>query len=190
MSDKLYDIVVMGTSAGGMNALSKIFTGLHKDFPLPIVVVQHLHPNQNQFFVEFYGQNSKLPISEAIDKEPIKSGHIYFAPPDYHLLIEDKNTFSLSDNQKINYSRPSIDVLFESAGEVFEERVISVILTGANNDGAVGSKLIKYNGGFTIAQDPADAEHSFMPNSAIQLGVIDSILKAEDIPKILMQLVG
>lgn len=189
MQNNNYEIVVIGTSAGGMNALSFLFSKLKSDFPLPIAVVQHLHPNQNKFFVDYYNQHSKIPVIEALDKSPIEKNKIFIAPPDYHLLIENKETFSLSADEKVNYSRPSIDVLFESAAEVFGEKTISIILTGANNDGAAGSKIIKDAGGYCIAQNPNYSEHGFMPKTAIDIAKIDNILRLDEIPQRLLEII-
>ncbi len=187
--DQGYKIVVIGVSAGGMSTLPNIFKSLPQDFPLPIAVVQHLHPMQNKFYLDYYSANSKLNISEALDKQPILSGNIYFAPPDYHLLIEGNLHFSLSTDDKVNYSRPSIDVLFESAAEAFEHQVIGVLLTGANNDGAKGCKLIRSYDGKVIVQSPEDAEFPYMPQSAINMTQVNIIAPAADITKRILDLI-
>ena len=140
---KKYKCIVIGVSAGGMEALDRLFSGIPEDFPLPIVIAQHLHKSNTGYFLEYYDKRCDLNVKEADEKEQIKPGNIYFAPADYHLLIEDDETFTLSAGEKVNYSRPSINILFESAAYVYDAQLIGIILTGANNDGAKGMKLIK-----------------------------------------------
>ena len=129
-----------------------------------------------------------MRIKEAEEKENIQSGTIYFAPPNYHLLIEEDRSISLSNEEKVNYSRPSIDVLFESASDVYKSELIGIILTGANDDGAKGISCIESNGGLTIAQDPATAKYPIMPRSAIDTESVDYILPLEGIPVLLIKL--
>ena len=174
-------IIVIGVSAGGAEALRQVLPALPADFPVPVVIVQHLHPEQGGYMFEYFDKLCKLAVQEAIDKADIKPGNIYFAPPDYHLLIEDDKTFSLSVDEKVCYARPSIDVLFESAADVYGSELMAVILTGANSDGANGIKYIKERGGFTIAQSPAEAYSSTMPQSAIDTGKIDMVLTLNEI---------
>lgn len=180
--------VVIGASAGGMTALSDIFSNIPTNFPLPIYVVQHIHKSQSEYLIKYHNDLSRLPVQEANDKEKALPGTIYFAPPNYHLLIEDKKTFSIISDEKVNYSRPSIDVLFESAADVYKDTLIGIILTGANNDGAEGIKKIKQNGGYTIAQDPQEAEFVIMPQSAIDTKKIDKIFTLNEINKFLISL--
>ena len=182
---KSYKAIVVGASAGGVEALSKLFSHLGAKFPLSIIVVQHSHPSGDSYLAEFFNGKYALTVKEAHDKEPIQQGHIYFAPPDYHLLIERDQTFSLNIDEKVNYVRPSIDVLFESAAYVWSSNLIGIILTGANRDGAYGMRLIKEHGGLTIAQDPATAENPVMPKAAIDAGGVDNILSLEGIIKFL-----
>ena len=151
MQNKIFKIVVIGVSAGGTDALCKILGTLPASFPLPVVIVQHLHPDQNGYMIEHLNKIWRINVEEAIDKTVIKKGNIYFAPSDYHLLIEDENTFALSLDEKVCYSRPSIDVLFKSAADVYGEAILAIILTGANSDGTEGIKYIKKKGGMTIA---------------------------------------
>jgi len=185
-----YKAVVIGVSAGGMAALIKLLSMLPSDFSLPLVIVQHLHPEQGHFYVEYLNQKIELTAKEADEKEIVRPGYIYFAPPDYHLLIEEDGTFSLSADEKVNYSRPSIDVLFESAVDTYGSHLIGIVLTGANNDGAYGLSLIRENRGLTIVQDPAEAESPFMPLAAISLTKPDHILSLEEIGKLLADLNG
>lgn len=183
-----YQVVVIGASAGGSSALLKILPALPANYPLPIVIVQHLHPLQESTSLLYRGSGSSLTLKEADEKDVLHPGFVYFAPPNYHLLIEDDKVLSLSIDPKINYTRPSIDVLFESAVDAFGSEVIGVLLSGANQDGANGLLRIKLRGGMTIVQDPGDAEVSYMPKSAIDLVQPTHILKAAEIARLLLKL--
>jgi len=176
-----YQAVVIGVSAGGMDALAAIVPELPKDFSLVVVVVQHLREGSVSTLADFLNRKSVIAVTEALDKEPINKSTVYIAPPAYHLQIEENHTFSLSVDPAVNYARPSIDVLFESAADVYEERLVGVLLTGANSDGALGLKMIKAKGGLTICQDPATAVASAMPRSAIELFEVDHVLTLEQI---------
>jgi two-component system, chemotaxis family, protein-glutamate methylesterase/glutaminase len=183
-----YDAIVIGTSSGGMNALKFIFSALPVDFSIPIIIVQHISPRSDNQWIKLLNNNSKLYLKEADEKEKIEQGIVYIAPPNYHLMIERNKTFSLTIDERVNYSRPSIDVLFESAAEAYKNKLIGVILTGSNNDGTKGIKRIKENGGLTIAQDPETAESSYMPASAIAAIQPDYILSLEKITELLIKL--
>jgi two-component system, chemotaxis family, protein-glutamate methylesterase/glutaminase len=176
-----YKIIVIGTSAGGLNALSILLSKLHKDFPLPILVVQHLLDDHDSYLPEHLARLCEITVKQAQDKEKISNNTIYVAPPGYHLEVDDVETLSLSFDPRVNYSRPSIDVLFESTADVFQQGVIGVILTGANADGTSGIQRIKQCNGTTIAQDPTSAKASMMPQSAIDSGCIDMIMPLENI---------
>lgn len=169
MSESRYAAVVIGASAGGTHAIQQILPCLPADFPLPIIIAQHLHPLQDGVAMIHFSGGSELIVKDADEKEAIRPGFVYFAPPNYHLLIETDHTFSLSIDPKVNYCRPSIDVLFESAATVYGPRLIAIILSGANNDGAEGLRLIKEKGGLVIVQDPRSAEFPFMPSAALQM---------------------
>lgn len=183
---KQYSAVVIGASAGGIQALTRLLAALPEDFALPIMIALHLHANQNGFHIEYFNTTSALTVKEAEEKEKIQRGHVYFAPCDHHLLIEEDETLSLSADDKVNYCRPSIDVLFESAVDVYSSRLIGVILTGANNDGARGMRLIKEEEGLTIAQDPQEAEYPFMPRAAIEAAEVDYTLLLNEINRFLI----
>jgi two-component system chemotaxis response regulator CheB len=157
-----YEAIVIGSSAGGLPALLNLFKNLPVDFPLPIIIVQHL----------------------------LDGNDSYLAPPGYHLLIEDDHTLSLSMDPRVNFSRPSIDVLFESAAFVYEERCIGIILTGASSDGSQGLKKIKAKGGLTLVQDPKNAEFSEMPMAAINALEVDHICTIEEISDFMKSIVG
>lgn len=184
----IYEAVVIGTSAGGLYALSTILQALPANFPLPIIVVQHRSKDERNLLEDVLTQKCSITIKQVDEKEKIENGIVYFAPPDYHLLIERNRTFSLSCDARVNFSRPSIDVLFETASWVYEDKLLGIILTGANHDGAAGIKRIKKQGGTTIAQDPASAQYPMMPEAAINTGSIQHILKLGDIKDLLINI--
>ena len=183
-------VVVIGVSTGGMNALSVLIPSLPPDFPLPVVVVQHRHPDSVGFLVELLDRASSLRVKEADDKERLRAMTAYIAPPDYHLLIEENGALSLSADDPLNYSRPSIDVLFDSAAGVFGGNAIGIILTGANADGCQGLKRIRAAGGVAIVQDPSTADAEYMPREAINTTEVDHVLRLNDIGPFLARLVG
>ncbi|MBN1991840.1 MAG: chemotaxis protein CheB [Anaerolineae bacterium] len=185
-----YQTIVIGTSAGGLKALQEILAPLPADFALPILVVQHRLPAPDDFLAFSLNESCQLTVKEAEEKEPIKPGLVYIAPANYHLLVEQDKTLSLSAEAKVCYSRPSIDVLFETAAEAYLSSLIGLILTGANNDGTAGLKKIKEKGGLTIAQDPTTAESGIMPYSAIQEKAVDKIMSLAEISSFLLQLSG
>jgi two-component system chemotaxis response regulator CheB len=166
----VYEIVVVGTSLGGLNALGVVLGGLPKTFPLPIVIVQHRSREVSDGLAEFLARRSALPVSEPSDKQPIAPGHVYLAPADYHLLIEP-GYFAFSTEAPVQFARPSIDLLFESAADAYGPHLIGVVLTGSNADGAQGAARIVKKGGLVVVQEPATAESPIMPASAIARGV-------------------
>jgi two-component system chemotaxis response regulator CheB len=180
-------MIVIGASLGGMKALRRVVQGLPASFPLPIAVVLHRHRDSDDLLVHLLQQECALPISEALDKEPICAGHLYVAPADYHLLV-DPLGFSLSTDDPVQYARPSIDVLFESAADAFGSAVTGVVLTGANHDGAVGAARIQARGGTILIQDPATAESPVMPEAALEATGIHQVHSLEEIGEILLHL--
>lgn len=185
-----YKAIVIGASAGGMEAIRSILINLPLKFEVPIVIVQHLSPNSNGYLIEYLNKECKLTVKEAEDKEKIVPGYVYIAPPNYHVLIENDTTLSLSVEEKVNYARPSIDVLFETAADAYGSELIGIILTGANNDGSKGLRKIKERGGLAIVQDPDTAEINSMPKAAIQLTDVDYILSIDEITKKVIELMG
>lgn len=163
-----YEIVIIGVSLGALEALKTIIEKIPADFPLPIVIVQHRDAEADQTLQILLADYGHLKVTEPEDKDVIKAGNIYLAPPDYHLLVEE-NHFALSKDLPVNYARPSIDVLFESAAETFGDKVIGIILTGSSKDGASGLVAVKRNGGHAIVQEPSTAESDVMPKAAIAL---------------------
>jgi two-component system chemotaxis response regulator CheB len=180
-------MIVIGTSLGGLNALRAILKRLPERFPVPVVAVLHRHKESDDALVELLQAKSPLPVSEVLDKEPICPGHVYIAPADYHLFVE-AGTFSLSTDDLVNYARPSIDVVFESAADSFGTRVIGVVLTGANQDGSVGAFKIKHRGGIVIVEDPQTAECPIMPNGVLHSIKPDYIRPVEEIGPLLIEL--
>ena len=175
-----FDIVVVGTSIGGLKALPVLLSGLPAEFPVPVVLVQHRGKDAESGLCEFLNQNSNLPVTEPEDKEPLLRGHAYLAPRDYHLLIA-AGSFALSTDPPVVFARPSIDVLFESAADEYEDRAIGVILTGSNQDGARGLARIKSRGGLAMVEDPVAAARAEMPQAAIRRTNVDWILPLTEI---------
>ena len=183
-----YEAIVIGVSSGGLNALKIIFSLLPADFKTPVIIVQHISPRSENQWISLLNDKSNLQIKEADEKEKIEPGIVYVAPPNYHLLIEIDKTFSLTVEERVNYARPSIDVLFESAAEAFQNKLIGVILTGSNNDGTNGLKRIQEYGGLTIVQEPKTAESAYMPESAIAAIKPEYILSLEEIIELLIKI--
>ena len=181
-----HEVVVIGTSAGGLYALTTLLETLPRHFPIPILIVQHRSKEERTLLEEVLSHKCEISIRQAEEKEPIQSGTVYFAPPDYHLLIERNKTFSLSSDERVNYSRPSIDVLFETAADVYKNKTLAILLTGANQDGAAGIKIVKKYGGTTMAQDPLEAMYPVMPKSAIDTGQVDHIMTLASIKTYLL----
>ncbi|GEM_PF-96362 len=158
-----FNAVAVGGSSGSLAALLDILPRLTGDFPWPVLAVVHLHPRQKGGFVDLLDRRCSLRVKEAEDKEALAPGYVYFAPADYHLLLEPGLTLALSSDDKVRFSRPSIDVLFESAALACRSRLIGVLLSGAGDDGAEGLCRIREQGGLVVVQDPARAEHPAMP---------------------------
>ena len=184
---KPIDIVVIGCSLGGMRALSMLLGALPANFDPPIAAVQHRHRASNEGLPAYLRTQTKLPVVDVDDKLYIRPRHVYLAPADYHLLVE-KGTFDLSVDAAVSYSRPSVDVLFESAADAYRTGVVAVVLTGANADGARGAVRIKKQGGFVIVQEPQTAEAPEMPQAAIDAVRVDRILPLERIGPYLVEL--
>ena len=173
--------VVLGGSAGGVEALVVILSGLPSNFGLPVLLVQHLHASDDGGLARHLARVTRLRVIEPCDKERIEAGCVYVAPANYHMLVERSGTVALSTDEKVNWSRPSIDVLFESAALAWGESLIAIVLSGANADGAKGMQIVKAAGGLVIAQDPAEAEQPVMPQAAIDTGAVDEVLRSEEI---------
>jgi two-component system, chemotaxis family, protein-glutamate methylesterase/glutaminase len=167
MNSTAPEAVVIGASAGALEALSVILPTLPVNYGLPIMVVVHIPPDKRSVLAELFAAKCALKVVEAEDKTPLEAGTIYFAPPDYHLLVETDKSLALSADEPVLFSRPSIDVLFESAADIYGPGLIGIILTGANQDGALGLKAIAEAGGIAIVQNPETAFQDAMPDAAI-----------------------
>jgi two-component system, chemotaxis family, protein-glutamate methylesterase/glutaminase len=179
------DAVVVGASAGGVEALIEILPTLPAGFRPALLIVLHLPRERPSLLVEIYANRCALPVREADDKEPIEPGTVYFAPPDYHMLVERSRQIALSTDEPVHYSRPSIDVLFESAADVYADRLLGIILTGANEDGAAGLLAVHRAGGVTVVQEPDNAKVPLMVVSALQRNPADFVLPLPGIAELL-----
>ena len=186
--ERRFKCVVIGVSSGGMQALSAILPYLKRSFPMSVVVVQHISPHSDNYMTRYLDNICDVTVKEVDEKEKTMPGVVYTAPPNYHVLVEEDYTLSLSVEDRINFARPSVDVLFESAAEVFGETLVGVILTGANNDGSRGLKRIKEKGGLTIVENPETAEVDSMPLAAIAEAEVDHILDLAEIGPFLANL--
>jgi two-component system, chemotaxis family, protein-glutamate methylesterase/glutaminase len=173
--------LVIGGSAGSIDVLLALLPEIKTSVLFPIVIVLHRRNAPESFLTELLSHKTRLPVTEVDDKERILPGHIYVAPPDYHLLFENEEYFSIDASDKVNYSRPSIDVSFESAAEIFHENLVCILLSGANADGASGLKHVKKNGGRTVVQEPSTAKVAFMPEQAILNNQADLVLTPDEI---------
>ncbi|CAM2740763.1 two-component system, chemotaxis family, response regulator CheB [Pseudomonas gessardii] len=180
--------IVVGASAGGVEALLSIFGGLAPGFRLPIIVVLHLPDERRSQLAEVFGRRVAMTVVEARDKEMIQPGTLYFAGPGYHLSVEHDRSLSLSQEERVHHSRPAIDYLFESAADTYGPNLLAILLTGANQDGARGLAQVKLRGGTTVVQDPAQAQVAVMPKAALALHTPDHILTLSHIGDLLASL--
>lgn len=185
-----FKAVVIGVSSGGLEALKVLVPGLRPDFALPVLIVQHLAPHADSYLPVCLNALSPLTVKEAEDKESLRPGVVYVAPPDYHLLVEQDATLSLSVDPKVNFSRPSVDVLFETASDAFGPELVGIVLTGANHDGAAGLARIKRRGGLAIVQSPESAQAPSMPQAAMDATAVDHVLSLHEIAPFLNHLIG
>jgi two-component system chemotaxis response regulator CheB len=183
-----YKAIVIGVSTGGIKALKTILSVLPSEFALSVIIAMHRHKDTDGYLELSLDKECKMHVKQADEKEEIKAGVVYVAPPNYHLLIEDDSTFSMSVEGAVNYARPSVDVVFESAAEVYGEGLIGVVLTGANKDGSLGLKKIKEAGGLAIVQTPETSEATDMPRAAIAAVNPDYVLPLEKIGPLLRKL--
>jgi len=190
MESRLRDVeaVVIGASAGGVQALGTLLPALPAALRVPCFIVLHLPRERPSLLAEIFAPHCRRPIEEAQDKEPVQAGTVYVAPPDYHLLIDRGPTLALSTDEVVHFSRPSIDVLFESAADVYGKGLLGIILTGWNQDGADGLEAIHRAGGLTIVQHPDTAEAPLMPQSALARSPAHVVLSLEEIAGLLKAL--
>ena len=183
-----FSLIVIGTSAGGVEALSAVLPALPPTLGAAVLVVIHLPRERPSLLVDIFGPKCRLPVREAQDKEPLLAGTIYFAPPDYHLLVDRERgepQLALSADDLVNFSRPSIDVLFESAADLYGPSVLGLLLTGASHDGAAGLLSIRRAGGYTVVQDPKAAQAPAMVLAALGLSAVDRVLPLPEIARFL-----
>lgn len=179
------DAVAIGTSAGGVEMLSALLPALRTGCRLAIFIVVHMPRERPSLLPNIFAAKCALPVREAEDKEPVQPGTVYFAPPDYHLLLDRGPAFALSSDEPVHFSRPSIDVLFESAADIYGERLLGIILTGANEDGAQGLAAVGRAGGRTVVQEPSSALAAYLPESALQQGPVDFVLSLQQMQDLL-----
>lgn len=170
------DAVAIGASAGGVEVLSVLLSSLPASCRASFFIVMHIPRERPSLLAEVFNARCALPVREAEDKEPVQPGTVYFAPPDYHLLLDRGPILALSSDEPVHFSRPSIDVLFESAADIYGERLLGLILTGANQDGAEGLAAVGRAGGRTVVQEPGGAAVPFLPEAALQVGPVDFVL--------------
>lgn len=182
--------VVIGGSAGSFQIVTNILANLPKDFPFPMFLCLHRLKTVRTGFVEALELKSTLPIHEPQDKDPILPGHVYLAPANYHMYIEQGNTISLSTEEVVNHSRPSIDITFESAAQILGPQCVGILLSGANKDGAIGLKMMKDMGGTVIVQSPDECQVKTMTMAALNITDVDFVFTSEQIIKYLQKLKG
>ncbi len=180
--------IVIGASAGALEALSVILPSLPGDFHAPIIVVVHIPPDKRSVLAELFQAKCRIKVVEVEDKEPLHPATVYFAPPDYHLLVENTESLGLTSEEPVLYSRPSIDVLFESAADIYGSDVTAVLLTGANQDGAKGLAAIAEAGGQVIVQDPDMAFAAAMPEAGLKLCPEAKVLSLDGISEYLRRI--
>ncbi len=183
-----FKAIVIGGSAGSFQGITKILSQVPKDFPLPIIMCLHRLKHVRNGFIEALEIKSIKNVIEPYDKESIKRGSVYLAPSNYHLSIELGHYFSLSTEEMINNSRPSIDITLETAAFTYKNKLIGILLSGANKDGAMGMKKIKDNGGFTVVQDPVECMIDTMPSAALKTTTIDYTLSVDQIVKLFYEI--
>ncbi len=184
-----FELVALAASAGGLNALSQVLSGLPAGFPAATVVVQHLDPNHRSLMVDIFSRRTSLPVQQVQQGDRLCPGVIYIAPPNYHTLVNSDGTFDLSQSERVRFVRPSADRLFESVAANYGKRAIAVVLTGTGKDGSTGIQAIKQQGGLVIAQDQATAQFFSMPEAAIRTGMVDFVLPLAEISTKLIALV-
>ncbi|AUZ46400.1 chemotaxis protein CheB [Pseudomonas orientalis] len=182
------EAIVVGASAGGVEALLSIFGALPDTFGLPIIAVLHLPDERRSQLAEVFARRLRIPVKEARDKESIEAGTLYFAGPGYHLSVEQDRSLSLSQEDRVHHSRPAIDFLFTSAADAYARGLLAILLTGANQDGARGLAYVKQSGGTTVVQDPVEARIAVMPLAALALHTPDHILSLSRIGSLLASL--
>lgn len=178
-------ILLIGGSAGSLQVILSVLSALDRGYSMPVVVILHRNNTFESSLEELLSSRTQLVIKEIEEKEPIVPGRVYLCPADYHVLIEQDHSFSLDYSERVNFSRPSIDVTFRSAAEVYGAGVIALVLSGGNADGMEGMQYVKASGGFTIIQDPATAEVPYMPQQVLQRVGVDLVVPTEELPALI-----
>ena len=178
-------LIVLGGSAGSLHVLLDLLAPLKPGFPHSLLIVLHRNTQFDSSLEELLGARTGLPCREVEEKDPVQPGIIYVCPADYHVLIEQDHTFSLDYSERVNFSRPSIDVTFRSAAEAYGPLLTAVLLSGGNADGAAGLEIVREMGGTTVVQDPETAAVAYMPQMGITKGKVDHVLRPEDMPAII-----
>lgn len=181
-------LIIIGGSAGSLQVVFSILENCGADFPVPLLLVMHRDPQGVSRLAELLATKTKLTVKEIEDKDPIEKGYVYVCPADYHVLIEEDNSFSLDYSEKIHFSRPSIDASFRSGADAFGKKLICILLSGANADGADGLDYVKEKEGITIVHDPEEATVSYMPEQALLLQKPDFVLRKNEIIQFLQKL--
>jgi two-component system chemotaxis response regulator CheB len=184
-----YDIVALAASAGGITALSRVLGELPVDFPVPVMVVQHLDPRHKTVIAAVLGRRTELRVKLAESEEHMQPGIVYVAPPNRHLLVDAAGVLTLSNSELVHFVRPSADLLFESVAGAYGSRAVACVLTGTGRDGAMGITAVKSRGGTVIVQDPASAEFTGMPDAAVATGQIDFVLPLDEIATVIRGLI-
>jgi two-component system chemotaxis response regulator CheB len=187
-SDCAFDVVAFAASAGGLGALSSILSNLPENFPAAVLVVQHLDPKHKSLMAHILGRRTPLKTCEARDGDILETAKVFVAPPDQHMILLNRGVISLVHSDRVNYVRPSADLLFVSVASAYPGRAVAVILSGTGSDGSTGSIAIKKSGGVVIAQDQTSSEYFGMPGASIETGSVDFILPLEKIPLKLIEL--
>lgn len=180
-------MIIIGGSAGSLQVVFYLLANCPPSFDIPIVIVLHRDPHGLSRLAELLATKTTLSVKEIEDKEPIEKGCVYVCPPDYHTLFEDRNSFSLDYSEKINFSRPSIDVTFRSGADIFGKELLCILLSGANADGADGLHYVRQQSGITVVHTPEEAEVSYMPEQALLHGRADQVLRKDGIMQFILQ---
>ena len=189
LSGASFDVVALAASAGGLQALTRVLSGLPGDFPAAVVIVLHLDPRHRSLIADIFSRRTPLKVKEAEEGDHLAPGTVYTAPPNRHLLVNRDSSLSLSQSELVHFVRPSADLLFESVAASYTDRAIGVVLTGTGHDGAMGVRAIKKMGGTVIVQDQKTSQFFGMPAGAIETGTADFVLAIDEIPEALVTLV-
>jgi two-component system, chemotaxis family, protein-glutamate methylesterase/glutaminase len=185
-----FDVVVIGTSAGGLSAVAALLDGLPSAFPVPVVLVLHLSPDRPSLLVDVLARRTRLRVQWAVDGGRLEAGTVHVAPPNHHVVFKADGTLLLVQSPRIHFSRPSVDMLFASAAQAFGSRTLAIILTGTGNDGSDGVPVVHRHGGVVIAQDEASSQFFSMPREAIESGAVSFVLPLSAIAPAICRLVA